>query len=185
MIVIVLAIVLPLTLIKHNDDNGGGHGPLPPGNMNPYNSDAASIASAGSGASISGRLVAGKLDAERASHAVPKTFLQQLRLKDTNKKIGVDWRNVNFFGPNNMLINQLYYTVDVVTPGIGHLSIVQGNASRFSIPWSLGINNLTGVSTMRLEMLGVQLFNPKNKETFGIKMVDVNDGKTELFSTIG
>lgn len=50
--------------------------------------------------------------------AVPKQFLQQL--EDTNeqatstKKIGIDWRNVNFFDTNNEIISQLTYELDVI-----------------------------------------------------------------------
>ena len=40
LIIAALAIVLPIVLIKKTDDNNNnddhGHGPLPPGKMNPY-----------------------------------------------------------------------------------------------------------------------------------------------------
>lgn len=110
LIVIVLAIVLPLTLIKHGDDDNG-HGPLPPGNMNPYSFIPGSQKSSGSGTSVSGLLLLNNLKsdslAEQAQQAIPEEFVQflqereELNLKDTPKKVGVDWRNVNFFGPNN------------------------------------------------------------------------------------
>ena len=103
----ILAIVLPLVLIKKGG-GGDGHGPLPPGNMNPYFTAGASVAS-GSGASVFGRLRADKLNAVQAASSIPKQIIRELFLKDTptNKSVGVDWRNLNFFGPNNMLISDL------------------------------------------------------------------------------
>lgn len=57
LIVVILAIVLPLTLINH-EDPGDGHGPLPPGQMNPYSSISGSQHFSGSGSSFRGYLVA-------------------------------------------------------------------------------------------------------------------------------
>ena len=38
---------------------------------------------------------------------------------------------------------------------------------------------------MRMEMLGLKMFNPVHGESFGIRMVDVNDPTNELLSSIG
>jgi hypothetical protein len=102
--------------------------------MNPYSAVGGSVQTAGSGASASGRLKAGKLSLAQAAQAVPERFLSDVLLKDTSKKIGVDWRNLNFFGPNNELLQELTYLVDIVNTNIVRLVIAQGDASRFSIP---------------------------------------------------
>jgi hypothetical protein len=66
--------------------------------------------------------------------------LSEILLKDATKKIGVDWRNLNFFGPNNELLQELTYLVDVLNNNIVRLVIAQGDASRFSIPEDLVTN---------------------------------------------
>lgn len=58
--------------------------------------------------------------------AVPQQFLQYLEEKteaDEKKQIGVDWRNMNFFGANNMIETQLTYQLDLVSPNIGRIVI--------------------------------------------------------------
>lgn len=56
LIAVVLAIVLPLTLGGGGNDNGG-HGPLPPGQMNPYGAVAGTAKYSGSGTQFTGSLV--------------------------------------------------------------------------------------------------------------------------------
>lgn len=120
-VVVVLAIVLPLTLIKHG---GGGddHGPLAPGQMNPYDAISNTLVYDGSGTRFSGMLLV-DLNQKRmieenghAMNAVPQQFRHFLKEQDANKKVGVDWRNVNFFGPNNQLKANLSFVIDVVSP---------------------------------------------------------------------
>jgi hypothetical protein len=48
--------------------------------------------------------------------------------------VGVDWRNVNFFGPNNQLKANISYMVDVVSSNVARLVLTTGNETRFSIP---------------------------------------------------
>ena len=83
-IVVVLSIVLPLTLIHHDNDNDG-HGPLPPGQMNPYGAIHNTAKYDGSGTRFSGYLLADiskKAQLEKkmlAMNAVPQQFLQFLK----------------------------------------------------------------------------------------------------------
>jgi hypothetical protein len=79
-VVVVLAIVLPLTLIKHGGGDDNGHGPLPPGQMNPYGGIANTAQFDGSGTRFSGYLLADlskKDQIENQGHAmnaVPQQF---------------------------------------------------------------------------------------------------------------
>jgi len=58
LIAVVLAIVLPLTLGGGGGNNGDNHGPLAPGQMNPYDSVQGSEVYSPSGSSFSGYLLA-------------------------------------------------------------------------------------------------------------------------------
>jgi hypothetical protein len=78
--VIVLAIVLPLVLIKKGG-NDNGHGPLPPGQMNPYSAVPGTQKASGSGASVSGYLLSnvnGDQLEKMAQKAIPERFVQFL-----------------------------------------------------------------------------------------------------------
>ena len=119
-----------------------------------------------------------------ASSAIPNTFLEFVdeKIQDGNKKVGVDWRNMNFFGPNNMIKQNLNYLIDVVAPFVGRLVLSTDNEQRYSVPWNQ-VDNRGGDSTMRLDMLGVKLFNPPY-DAFGFQLCDVTDPTNILLDTI-
>ncbi len=166
MIVIILAIVLPLTL------GGGGNNPNPPippnpplpgGESNPYLSVPGSMQSSASGSMIMGQLSANiskifDLNQHALENIVPKGFLELIE-KDTVDAAnvtqkGVDWRNKDFFGTNNKIINNLNYVIDSPDYRMLRLMVTDANSTRFSIPDSMV--NIPGVNpTMRLEMQGV------------------------------
>lgn len=148
--------------------------------MNPYNSVGAGSVPSGSGSSATGRLKAGNLEQSLAHAAVPKEFLRDL--KDTAKKIGVDWRNLNFFGPNNELVKELVYTVDMLSTSVARLVVASGEGPRFSIPVGL-LKNDSGNPTGRMELMGLSLNRPQ--ESFGIRMVDVLDPTSEILTSVG
>jgi len=136
LIIVVLAIVLPLVLIKKNPDTPPGPpGPQPlgPGQMNPYNAVPGSQTFGKSGESASGQLKLGDIKAPLQS-SIPRSFLQHLDALAETKKIGVDWRKSNFFGKNNNISKTLNWQVDVVQPNIARLVLTDGEVSRFSIP---------------------------------------------------
>lgn len=164
MIVIILAIVLPLTL------GGGGDNPNPPqppnpplpgGESNPYLSVPGSMMSSASGGMIMGQLSANiskifDFNQYALENIVPKGFLELME-KDTVVNVsqkGVDWRNKDFFGTNNKITNNLNYVIDSPDYRMLRLMMTDANSTRFSIPDSMV--NMPGVNpTMRLEMQGV------------------------------
>lgn len=164
MIVIILAIVLPLTL------GGGGDNPNPPqppnpplpgGESNPYLSVPGSMMSSASGGMIMGQLSANiskifDFNQYALENIVPKGFLELME-KDTAVNVsqkGVDWRNKDFFGTNNKITNNLNYVIDSPDYRMLRLMMTDANSTRFSIPDSMV--NMPGVNpTMRLEMQGV------------------------------
>ena len=90
---------------------------------------------------------------------------------------------MNFFGPNNLLKGNLQYTMDVVSQSLARLVLSEGNETRYSIPSNMVSNN-SGDASLRLEMLGLSMFDPASKHTFGFQMVDVNNPANVLLSTI-
>lgn len=139
LIIVVLAIVLPLVLIKKNPDvppGPPGPQPLGPGNMNPYNAVPGSQTIGKSGESASGQLKLGDIKAP-LKNSIPRSFLQHLDSVAETKKVGVDWRQKNFFGNNNNISKTLNWQVDVVSPSIARLVLTDGDVSRFSIPESM------------------------------------------------
>lgn len=164
MIVIILAIVLPLTL------GGGGDNPNPPqppnpplpgGESNPYLSVPGSMMSSASGGMIMGQLSANiskifDFNQYALENIVPKGFLELME-KDTAVNVsqkGVDWRNKDFFGTNNKITNNLNYVIDSPDYRMLRLMMTDANSTRFSIPDSM-VNMPQGNPTMRLEMQGV------------------------------
>lgn len=90
---------------------------------------------------------------------------------------------MNFFGKNNEITNKLSWMIDVIAPSMARLVLTDGDARRFSIPESM-VNKRTGDLSMRLENLGISLFDDKT-ESFGLKMTDVKDTNNWIFNTIG
>lgn len=125
MIVIILAIVLPLTL------GGGGNNPNPPqppnpplpgGESNPYLSIPGSMKSSGSGSMVVGQLSANiskitDFNQHALENIVPKGFLELIEQDTVTaanvSQKGVDWRNKDFFGTNNKITNNLNYLIDM------------------------------------------------------------------------
>lgn len=187
LIVVTLAIVLPLTLGGGGGDNPvDPHPPLPAGLMNPYNAVPGSAKYAGSGNQFSGSLQSidvDKLTQAAAHDVIPKEFLQYLKEQDTQKQIGVDWRNLNFFAANNMLQQKLDFLFDTVAPSISRMVVTTSGKDRFSVPLGM-VPQQVGNPSMRLEMMGLSFFDPA-KDQFGFKMVDVKNPKNVLLNTIG
>ena len=123
LIVIILAIVLPLTLGGHKNPPGPPHPPLPGGVSNPYVSLPGSLKSSGSGNMIQGQLQVQGVNItsqQFINHAmeniVPRTFLEivdDTPLTANVSSKGVDWRSKNFFGTNNKIIQNLTYLMDM------------------------------------------------------------------------
>lgn len=91
---------------------------------------------------------------------VPKGFLELIE-KDTVTAAnvtqkGVDWRSKDFFGTNNQITTNLNYLIDMPDYRMLRMMMTDANSTRFSIPDSF-VNMPQGISSMRLEMLGVTL----------------------------
>ena len=97
----------------------------------------------------------------RLETSIPKTFLQDLHEKDTKQARGVDWRNKNFFGPNNNITKNLAYQVDMPDYKLLRVMITDANSNRYMIPPAM-VPQYSGSDNMRLEMLGVSLADPKD-----------------------
>lgn len=149
--------------------------------MNPYNAVPGSQTYGRSGESASGQLKLGDIKAP-LQQAIPRSFLQHLDSVADTKKIGVDWRNKNFFGNNNNISKTLNWQVDVVSPSIARLVLTDGDVSRFSIPENM-LNKPTGSFTFRLENLGISFNGPQ--DTFGLKITDVKDPTNWIVNTVG
>jgi|LauGreDrversion4_2_1035121.scaffolds.fasta_scaffold20947_8 hypothetical protein len=65
---------------------------------------------------------------------IPKSFLQDLFQADPKQSKGVDWRNMNFFGPNNNITKNLIYQIDMPDYRVLRVQLTDKDSNRFFIP---------------------------------------------------
>lgn len=148
-ILVVLAIVLPLTL----GGGGGGddphppHPPVPPpmapNSTNDYSIDQTTLITSPFG--FSGQILQKKHQLKLREEPQPEG--------NFTPKIGLDWTNTIKFGSNNPMSDVLNFTFDMIDFKTARLTLGDGKNERFSIPKE-SINKPETNKNMRLDMVG-------------------------------
>ena len=157
LIILVLAIVLPLTLGGKKKPDPKPPAPVVPLGQNPY--FVVVDTEKNTAWSRSGLL---EFDVNRKTLASPveshlseetKRILLGEASVAAGKQIGVNWTTSLLTGPNNQIKKSLRYTFDMIDFKVARFELTDADSDRFSIPDEF-VNRPDANKNMRLEMVG-------------------------------